>query len=120
MTGQPDGTISPEDLHEEGVGVGMGKGESTFEPEETPEAVDAPGRQSSPDGAVDPHASGGTLTYEQEASASLEALGEEPPTELSYDDEVAQKGGPEGVPTPDALREVELGDDPDDAEGVPI
>ncbi|SOC54474.1 hypothetical protein [Ornithinimicrobium cerasi] len=118
MTGQPDGATSPEDLNEEGVGLGMGEDDSTFEPEETPEAVDDPDRPANPGGLVDPDASGGTLSYEQEASASLEAMGEEPPTELSYEEESFARQ--EAVTTPDELREVDLEDDPDDDAGVPI
>lgn len=116
MTGQPDGTTSPENLNEEGVGLGMGQGDSTFEPEETPEAVDDPDRPARPDGSGD-DPGGGTLTYEQEASASLEVMGEEPPAALSYDDVGFARE--EAVATPDELREVDLGDGPDE-EGVPI
>jgi hypothetical protein len=90
----------------------MGEADNTFEPEEAPEAVDAPQPGSDPDAA------GGTLTYEEEASASLQAMGEEPPQELSYDDESFARQ--EAATTPDELREVDLEDDLDDDEGVPI
>lgn len=98
MTGQPDGTTDPEELSDEGVGLGMSEDETTFEPEEDPETVDEPDR--------------GTLTYEQEASASLVEMGEEEPSTIDYGDrdEVA----------PDELREVpvDLGalhdDEPDE------
>lgn len=108
MTGQPDGN----QLSQEGAGLGMGQEDNTFEPEEAPEAVDEP------DAGSDPDAAGGTLSYEEEASASLEAMGEEASRELSYDDELFARQ--EAVTTPDELREVDLDDDPDDDEGVPI
>lgn len=41
------GHRSDEQLDEEGVGMGMSEDPTTFEPEETPEAVDAPGERRS-------------------------------------------------------------------------
>lgn len=93
MTQQHDETAGTEELDEQGVAIGMGEEQSTFEPEEDPDALDEP-------------RAGGTLTYEQEAGASLEATGHEEPSTIDYGD------GEEHDVVPDELREVPV--DPED------
>lgn len=103
MSGQPEESRSSEELNEEGAGLGMSEDDNTFEPEEDPDAVDDP----------DDHpGSGGTLSYEEEASAALRAVGDEPPTQLTHDEEALVQ---EAIPVPDEQREVEVTEDDDDA-----
>jgi hypothetical protein len=102
MSGQPEENTSPEELNEEGAGLGMGEDDNTFEPEEDPDAVDDPDDHLGP---------GGTLSYEEEASAALEAAGDEPPRQLTHDEEALVQ---ELYPVPDEQREVEVVEDDDD------
>lgn len=115
MTGQPEHAHagggehgSDERLSDEGVGMGMSEEGSTFEPEETPEAVDEP----------DEHGAGGA-----EGSATDTVV--EPRELVPDDDRVDEAEAPREV-LPDAERgvddQVELESErllPDDERPVP-
>lgn len=125
MTGQPDRQHRPEDasdqrseevLNPEGAGLGAGGANTTFEPEETPEAVDdrQDARQeaaeaSGLDGVVEPR----EMVPDDDRADEVEALRQVlPDDERGVDDAGAESESERLLPDPERLVPGGPADDP--------